>query len=63
MVLKASDGAGQKVISAKELAVEFNQRVLNITLDADENFDNHMVLADGVITGDLFVQQHADNVQ
>lgn len=58
-----SDGELRAVQSAQELPLAFNQRVLNITLDADEDFDNHMLLADGVITGDLFVQQHADNVQ
>lgn len=47
-----------EVQNISELPVSYSQRVLNIILDSDsEDSNDHMVLADGIVTGDLIVQR------
>ena len=68
-IVKASDvlsgdrilvenGSYRTVRNATELPISYSQRVLNIILDTDsKDADDHMVLADGIVTGDLIVQR------
>lgn len=52
-----SDGQFHKLTVIKELPVAAGQSVINFVLSAEsDSADNHMVLADGIASGDLVVQ-------
>lgn len=56
---KLFDAAGtpREVSSVTELPVEEGQRVINFMLSTESNADSdHMILADGVVAGDLILQ-------
>lgn len=56
--VKTLDGKFHKVSDIKVLEKKSKQRVLNLKLKTDsKDFDSHMVLADGIVTGDHFVQE------
>jgi hypothetical protein len=54
------DGSGN-AIEVKEAGlvhpVEPRQRVLNVVLDGDDSPEQHALLSDGIVTGDLVLQQ------
>jgi len=52
------DGKYYKLTVARTLPVKEGQHVFNIKLDTDStNPDDHMVVADGIVTGDLWLQE------
>jgi len=52
------DGKYYKLTVARTLPVKEGQNVFNIKLDTDStNPDDHMVVADGIVTGDLWLQE------
>lgn len=68
MVLASALKAGDEILivggkihrldSVKNLPIDPSQKVFNLTLDAgDESFENHTIVAEGFITGDLMVQK------
>ena len=57
-ILMLSKNESVVVTAVKQLPVDPNQRVLNITLESDsESKEEHVVIADGLVTGDLLVQK------
>jgi hypothetical protein len=56
--LKIQDGSFEAINSIEEIKISTNSNVHNLELDVvGDKFEDHLVIADGVITGDLFVQQ------
>jgi len=52
------DGSYDQIQKIESLPIDPSQQVVNIQVDTEsENFEDHMVVADGVVTGDLFVQR------
>jgi hypothetical protein len=55
-------GVIHKVLAAKKLAVNPNQVVVNIRLESKSGDPmQHMVLADGIVSGDLYLQRKMEN--
>ena len=55
-------GVIHKVTTAKKLAVNPNQVVVNIRLESKSGDPmQHMVLADGIVSGDLYLQRKMEN--
>lgn len=56
-----ADGSFHKLTVLRKLPVKPDQVVLNIRLDTDsENPDDRMLVADGIVTGDLWLQLKLD---
>lgn len=60
-LIEVTDGSYAELESVRELSIEAGQRVLNLVLEGDsnltaDNIKDRMLLADGIITGDLLVQ-------
>jgi hypothetical protein len=56
--IREPDGRDAEVTSIEELPIIPSQRVLNMQLATDsQDYYDHLVIADGIVTGDLFVQQ------
>ncbi len=51
------NGTKAEVTKVKYLPIKSSQKVLNIRLEGDDQLDNHMVLSDGIVTGDLTAQE------
>lgn len=52
-----ADGKYHKLTVRRALPIEAGQQVWNFTLDSDSALpEDHMVLSDGIVTGDLFLQ-------
>lgn len=52
------DGSYGSITKIESLPIDPSQQVVNIQIDTpSERFEDHMVVADGVVTGDLFVQR------
>jgi hypothetical protein len=53
------DAAGGEVTITKveTLAPDSSQKVINFTLEGGESFNDHMLIANGIRSGDLFVQR------
>ena len=57
----SKDGKFREITVLQKLPVKSDQMVHNLMLDTDStNPDDHMLIADGVITGDLFLQEQVD---
>ena len=53
-----ADGKWQALTTVRTLPVVEGQKVINFYLDtASEAEEDHLVLANGFVTGDLFLQQ------
>ena len=55
--IQGADGAFHKLTSIAELPIEAGQYVINFELEADSEAEaEHMLLADGIVTGDMILQ-------
>ena len=55
--LVTADGKEVAITKVETLAPNSSQRVINFTLEGSESFDDHMLIANGLVSGDLFVQK------
>ncbi|MCX6127813.1 MAG: hypothetical protein NTX25_01965 [Proteobacteria bacterium] len=56
MMVLSQDGSYEAISNIEEKHYENAPTVWNLELDTDTNSDNHYVLANGIVTGDLFLQ-------
>ena len=55
--IQGADGAFHKLTSIAELPIEAGQYVINFEMEADSEAEaEHMLLADGIVTGDMILQ-------
>ncbi len=57
----ASNGSYETISAAKKLPVSASQVVVNIRIDGDSSEDAHMIMGDGIVTGDLYLQRILEN--
>ena len=53
----SADGSEVLITKVETLAPDSSQKVINFTLEGGESFDDHMLIANGLLSGDLFVQK------
>lgn len=59
--LVTADGQEVAITKVETLPPNSSQRVVNFTLEGGESFDDHMLIANGLMSGDLFVQKQLTN--
>jgi hypothetical protein len=57
-ILLDHSGAEVKISKLIQLPLDKHQTVINLTLEGGSNFDDHMLIANGLHSGDLYVQQN-----